>query len=236
MQLKQYNKVKNLLLNALSSSDDMQLMDHFEPIDLVLSHVISEPGDTIHDVYFPVDSFISLVMPLDTSVGLEVGLIGNEGMYGLPVILGVNKAPFRAIVQGAGLALRMDASAFMQALTERPNLNVLLKRYMHVSIAQLAQTAACNRYHVVEERLARWLLMTKDRAHREEFHITQEFLARMLGVRRVGVTKAAGSLQRKKLISYSRGNLKIHDIKGLEKSACSCYLADKKVYANVMQN
>jgi hypothetical protein len=175
-------------------------------------------------------------MPLDSGTGLEVGLIGNEGMYGLPLIWGVNIAPFHSQVQGAGRALRIERAAFIKVLGESLSLERQLKRYVYVLMRQLGQTAACNRFHLVEERMARWLLMTRDRAHSSEFHITQEFLAQMFGVRRVGVTKAARSLQRKSLISYSRGNMKIHDSEGLERAACSCYHSDKQIYYRILNS
>ena len=226
----------NNLLSGLSGTERKRLISSGETVKLVLGNVLCEVGEPIQHVYFPSESFISLVMPLDGGSGLEVGLVGNEGMYGVPLMLGVNFSPFHSLVQGAGSALRIERAVFIDLLNKSSALERQLKRYVYVIMRQLGQTAACNRFHLVEERLARWLLMTRDRAHSSEFHITQEFLAQMLGVRRVGVTKAARSLQRKSLISYSRGNMKIHDSEGLERAACSCYLSDKQIYYRILNS
>jgi len=230
------NNDTNKLLSGLPRTDQKRLIASGESVMLVFGDVLCEVGEPIQHVYFPSESFISLVMPLDSSSGLEVGLIGNEGMYGVPLMLGVNIAPFHSLVQGAGYALRIERATFIDVLSKSRALERQLKRYVYVLMRQLGQTAACNRFHLVEERLARWLLMTRDRAHSPEFFITQEFLAQMLGVRRVGVTKAAGSLQRKALISYSRGNMSIHDSDGLERAACSCYRSDKQIYYRILNS
>ncbi|NOT14487.1 MAG: Crp/Fnr family transcriptional regulator [Methylotenera sp.] len=224
---------RNLLLAALPEDDLRHFLLSCHPVHLTIESIINEPSEVIRNVYFPTQSFISLVKPLDGG-GLEVGLIGNEGMYGMPIYLGVEIAPFRAIVQGAGTALCLSSQAFALELQHSIALQIQMKRYLYVSMSQLAQTAACNRFHVVEERLARWLLMTRDRSHAMQFHITHAFLAQMLGVRRVGVTKAAGSLQQKKLISYRRGNISILDNAGLERVSCSCYQSDKNIYKQIL--
>jgi len=163
-----------------------------------------------------------------------VGMIGTEGMFGAGLMLGVDISPLHALVQGGGPALRMNAKRFRRELEENPALQRGLNRYLYVLISQLAQAAACTRFHVVEARLARWLLMTRDRARSDEFYLTQDFLSHMLGVRRVGVTKAAGSLQKRKLIDYSRGVIKILDHGGLRAAACGCYLADKRTYKRIL--
>ena len=224
----------NRLLEVLPSSDLRRVLAECETVELAFGDVLYTPGERLRDVYFPTGSFISLIMPVDTSSSLEVGLIGNEGMFGIPLVLGVDVSPVRAVVQGAGAALRMDAASFCRELGRSPALKRKIDRYAFVQLSQLAQTAACTRFHVVEARLARWLLMTQDRAHADSFHITQEFLALMLGVRRVGVTKAAGSLQKHSLIHYSRGNITVLDRRGLKAASCGCYKADRESYDRIL--
>jgi CRP-like cAMP-binding protein len=224
----------NRLLAALPSKSLEHVLASCEPIDLLFANVLSVPGDRIRHVYFPTDSFISLVAPVDGNAGLEVGMVGSEGMFGIGLLLGVDAYPMHALVQGAGPALRMSAERFHRELDDTPALKRGLMRYVYVLISQLAQTAACTRFHVVEARLARWLSMTRDRARSDEFRLTQDFLSHMLGVRRVGVTKAAGSLQKRKLISYTRGVIRVLDHSGLEAAACGCYLADKQTYQKIL--
>lgn len=224
----------NRLLTALPTGDRELIVRHCEVIQFKFGEIVYNQGDQIRHVYFPTGGFISLVTPLEGNAGLEVGLIGNEGLLGITLLLGVEIAPFQALVQGSGSALRLTAAAFTLELAQSPALQGLLKRYLYVTLSQLAQTAACCRIHVVEARLARWLLMTQDRAHANTFHITHLFLAYMLGVRRVGITKAASSLQRRKLISYQRGNITILDRPGLETAACACYHAETQTYELIM--
>jgi CRP-like cAMP-binding protein len=224
----------NRLLEALPESDRRRFLAGCETVELTFAEVLYTPNERLNQVLFPIKGFISLIMPVDDSASLEVGMVGNEGMFGVPLALGVDLSPVRAVVQGAGSALRMDAAHFCRELRRSERLQREIARYVFVHLAQLAQTAACTRFHVVEARLARWLLMTQDRAHANAFHVTQEFLALMLGVRRVGVTKAAGALQKRRLIRYSRGDITVLDRRGLKAASCGCYEADRKSYDRIL--
>lgn len=226
---------ENLLLAALSAEDRLRLLGDDSPIDLSLSETLNEPGDRIRHAYFPIDGFISLITPGAGRAQLEIGLAGNEGMLGVPLLLGIHVTPLRALVQGAGHAWCIDAAHFVRAIESYPAIRASLNRYLYVFLSQLMQAATCTRFHLVEARLARWLLMTRDRAHSSQFHVTHEYLAYMLGVRRVGVTSAASTLQRRKLIRYSRGDLTVLDVRGLEAAACPCYDIDKKIYSRVLK-
>lgn len=224
----------NRLLATLPGKDHRQVLANCEPVELHLAEAISEPGERIRHVYFPTDSFVSLVTPPDDHAGLEVMLVGNEGMIGTPIILGVEVALLHTFVQGAGPAWCMTLERFHDALRQSSALQATLNRYLYVLMGQLAQMVACTRFHMVEARLARWLLMTQDRAHSDHFHVTHEFLAFMLGVRRVGITKAASALQQRKLIRYSRGDITVLDRAGLKAAACGCYGAAEAMYDRIL--
>ncbi len=224
----------NRILDALPHKCRTHFLAGCEHVELKFSEVLVEPGERMRYIYFPTNSFISLVAPIGGHAGLEVGLVGDEGMFGVPLMLGVDISTLHALVQGGGMALRMKAASFRREFDKGPVLQLALKRYLCVVMIQLSQTAACTHFHRVEARLARWLLMTRDRAHSDQFHITHEFLAHMLGVRRVGITKAATSLQHQELIRYGRGKITILDGVGLEAAACECYATDKKTYTSIM--
>lgn len=221
----------NLLLDALSQEDRLAFLEKCDVVQFNLWDVVYHAGDIIEYVYFPLTSIISLVNPVDKNAGMEVALIGNEGMLGITVMLGSNFAPFLAQVQQVGSTIRIPTETFLAELRRLPELELKLKRYICVAFSQLVQTTVCNRFHLVEERLARLLLMILDRVSSNHFYITQELLANMLGVRRMGVTKAASTLRERKLITYVRGSMVINNVKGLEASSCICYETDKKVYA-----
>jgi len=215
--------IENSRLAAVPRKEYRRLLAGLEPVTLTFGEVLYEPGETIRHVYFPGSSLVSLLTLVDGHLTLETGLIGREGMVGIPLVLGHNVSSVRALVQGTGTAMRMAAARFSKEFRLSLALQQELYRYTHTLMAQIAQTAACNRFHVVEMRLARWLLMTHDRVKSDQFHMTHEFLGHMLGVRRVGVTKAAHALQQRKLIGYSRGDITVLDRRGLEAAACQCY-------------
>lgn len=226
--------VANRLLDRLPRIERERLVAACEEVELVESRVLCERGDRIDHVYFPIDSFISLITPIDHHAGFEVGMIGLEGMLGVSFVLGIDVSPQRALVQGSGSALRMKTAAFRHELARSEPLHRLLDRYLYVLMFQLAQTGACTRFHLLEARVARWFLMSHDRAPGDSFHLTQEYLGYMLGMRRVGITKAAGALQKRNLISYKRGMITILDRAGLEAAACSCYRIDCDAYTDIL--
>ena len=220
----------NRLLAALPRDEYQQLLPKFDASPLVFGEVIYEAGDRIRDVYFPTGGIISLLAAVEDRATLEVGIVGREGMVGLPAFMGVKTSANRAVVQGAGTAMRMKVAAFRKECDNGGSLTRLLRRYSHSRLTQIAQGAACNRFHPIDARLARWLLMSRDRMGADEFQLTQEFLSNMLGVRREGVNKAAGALQDQNLISYSRGRLLIENRAGLKAIACDCYGIIKAEY------
>lgn len=210
------------------------MLSSCDEVDLTFGGVLFEQGERIRHVYFPVDGFISQLVPVDGRMNLEVELVGNEGMLGVAAVLGINIAPLQALVQGSGSCWRMSVGNFRREIEASRALRRELHRYIYVLMVQLSQSAACLSFHVLDARLARWLLMTHDRAPSDEFYLTHEFLAQMLGVRRVGVTTAAGLLQRRGLLSYNRGTITILDRTGLEAASCSCYQASRNAYERML--
>lgn len=215
--------IRNLLLASLPRKDGRDLLAQLTPVDLALGQVLHEPGDPLRNVYFPTDGLVSLLTLVGDRMTLEVGMVGREGMVGVPLALGVARSPMRALVQSRGTGLRMSRVRFDAAMRRSDALRRALLGYANTLMGQIARTAACNRFHVVEARLARWLLMARDRAGCDDLTMTQEFLSTMLGVRRVAVCEAASAFQRRKLIEYSRGRIRIVDHSGLEAACCSCY-------------
>ena len=226
--------VENLLIEQLPRAQRLRLLALCEPVSLVLAEVLCEPGRPARHVYFPTEGIVSLVAPVDDKIGLEVGMVGREGMVGAQLALGVATLPLRALVQCAGAAWRIDAAALRSEVGRSAELHRNLDRYVCVLMAQLATAAGCQRFHPIVARLARWLLMSQDRADADSLHVTHEFLACMLGVRRVSITTAAGALQDAGLIAYQRGALTVCDRGGLEAAACSCYATDRRAYAALM--
>lgn len=221
---------QNHLIELLPRAAQERLLLLCEPVELQLSQTLCDSGAPTRHLYFPTQGFISLVAMSHGHPGLEVGMVGREGMLGAQLALGVVTAPLRALVQGSGQAWRIGQRAFRVELARSPHLRKLLHRYVYVLMTQLASSAACLRFHLIGPRLARWLLMSQDRAQCDHFHVTQEFLAYMLGVRRAGITGAASSLQRAGLIEYRRGALSVLDRPGLEAMACNCYALDRQAY------
>jgi CRP-like cAMP-binding protein len=213
----------NLLLAALPKKEYQALQPYLEEVPLVFEEILYKPQVVINNVYFPSSGIISLLAGGDGHASLEVGLVGNEGVLGLPVFMGVNSSRTLAVVQGAGSAMKMKAATFRRWCSDGGALPAILRRYAHSRLTQITQVAVCNQFHPIDSRLARWLLMTHDRMGDDEFQLTQEFLSNMLGVRREGVSKAAGDLQKQNLIQYSRGRLEILDRPGLEATSCGCY-------------
>lgn len=218
-------RLSNDLIARLPRAARERIVKLCVPVDLKPGDILCESERPYRYVYFPLSGFISLVAQVDGHPPLDMGLIGSEGLLGETLVLGVDCARLRGIVQGSGTALRMNARQMRRELRRSPALRRVFSRYLYVLLAQLSQTTACTRFHQIDARLARWLLMTHDRAHADHFHLTHKFLAQMLGVRRSAITIAAGKLQRRKLIRYVRGEIRVLDRKGLEATSCECYEA-----------
>ncbi len=227
--------VENHLLELLPRTERLRLKAICEPVQLVLSEVLCRPGKATRYVYFPTHGYISLVKEITDSSVLEVGMVGREGMVGVQLALGVKLEPLTTLVQGSGAAWRIGARAFLAELANSEPLRRIVNKYIYVMMADMATSAACVRFHLISARLSRWLLITHDRAHADTFRLTHEFLAYMLGVRRVGITTAALALQNSGLISYKRGVITVLDRDGLEEAACSCYSANQHTYDCLLQ-
>lgn len=228
-------EAENRLIESLPRKNRLGLLSICKRVELGLADVLSDPGTPMRHAYFPTEGFISLVTRIEGSPGVEVGMIGPEGMLGAHFALGVSMSPLHAVVQGPGLAWRASAGALQRELRGSAALRQGLGRYVYVLMEQLTHSAACLRFHLIGPRLARWLLMSQDRSRSDTFRVTHEFLAYMLGVRRVGVTTAAGILQKDGLIAYRRGEVTVLDRSGLEAAACGCYAADRHTYLACMR-
>lgn len=224
----------NQIIECLPKSVRKRFLARCEPFELKLSAELSARGSLLTHAYFPITGFISLVIDIDTHPPLEVGMVGRESMLGSELVLALAHTPWRAVVQGAGSCWRIESKALREALDDMPALQSLVQRSLLIRLHQQALASACERFHPIGRRLARWLLMSQDRAHADHFHVTQEFISLMLGVRRVGVTQAASDFQKNGLIQYTRGELKVLDRAGLEQEACSCYEADKLLHSSLM--
>ena len=225
--------IQNQLLAALPGKDYKRLLPHLESVSLPFMEVLYESGEPIKHVYFPNAGLISLLVVMEDEAPREVALIGNEGMLGIAVVLGMNATPTRALIQMPGSAMRMKARALRDEVGRGGALQDILQRYSHALFTQVSQSAACTGTHEVNKRLSRWLMMTHDRAPGDEFEMKHEFMAMMLGVTRSVVTRAAGSLQNKKMIHYTRGQVTILDRSRLEATACECYGVVKAEYARL---
>lgn len=225
-----YQKPSNRLLAALPKSAFKALSAKMETVPLAFGEPIYQTGEEIKRIYFPESGIISLLSSVGRDSTLEVGIVGSEGFAGVSVFLGVATSPNRALVQGSGLAYAISSRGFLAACSSSEKLSRAVRRYIHSLLSQISQSAVCNRYHMIDDRLSRWLLMTHDRMRTDEFLITQDFLSNMLGVRREAVNKAAGDLQRRSLISYKRGHLTVIDRPGLEAAACPCYTLIKQEF------
>lgn len=226
--------IANRLLAALPHRDRRRLISRSQEVELTAGEILWAPGARLLHAHFPIAGIVSAQIPCDGHSSLQVELVGAEGMIGMPIILGVNVATLHRYVQRSGVSLRLTAAAVRRELAASRALRETLGRYAYVLRSQLAETAACNSFHLLEARLARWLLTTLDRANSNEFHLTHELLGKMLGVRRVGITNAAGCLQERKLLQYTRGDITILDRVGLEKVSCRCYRSAKDTYESIL--
>jgi CRP-like cAMP-binding protein len=219
---------QNHLLAALPTTDFERLLSHLELVPMPLGHVLYESGAQMHHVYFPTSAIVSLLYVMEDGASAEIGVVGNEGIIGVALFMGGETMPNRAVVQSAGQAYRLPGQVLKQEFNRSGELQHLLLRYTQALLTQMAQTAVCNRHHSLDQQLCRWLLLSLDRLPANELVMTQELIANMLGVRREGVTEAAGKLQVAGLIEYRRGHITVLDRPGLETRACECYAVVKK--------
>ena len=226
--------VRNRLLAALPPDGFAALAPALRPVELDFRQTLHRPDRPIEAAYFVEGGMVSLLTPLEEGQTTEVGIVGREGMIGLPVVLGADSVATEALVQMQGTALRVPAAELREAFEASAALRGVLLRYAQASHAQIAQTAACNGQHAVDERLARWMLMAHDRAEADEFPMTQEFIATMLGVRRAGISVAAGVLQKAGVIRYGYGRIEVLDRAGLEAASCECYGAVRRQYERLL--
>lgn len=226
---------KNVLINQLSKKNQDILLSDAELVQLNLSQIICLVDEAQDYLYFPIDGFISLVQRIDEHPPLEVGMIGREGVLGSEIVLGIHVNMFGAIVQGSGEAWKIKISAFMNHFNKIPELKTVIQKYLSVRIRQLGLSAACEHFHEIGPRLAKWLLMSQDRAQSSTFLMTHEFISLMLGIRRVGVTTTAADFKRKGLIDYHRGEIKILNRTGLIDEACSCYQVNRNIYSSTIK-
>ncbi|MEH2356263.1 Crp/Fnr family transcriptional regulator [Nostoc sp.] len=224
----------NALLATLPSSDYERLIPHLKLVSLPTRQVIYEPGEPITHVYFPQNAVVSIVTIMEDGSTVEVGIVSNEGMVGIPVILGGNTTTTKAFVQVAGAGMQMDADILRTEFNRGGAIQKLLLRYVRAIYTELTQSCACNRLHTLEERLARWLLTVSDRFESDDFPLTQEFIAQMLGVRRSGVTVAASTLSRAGMIRYQRGQINILNRENLEATSCECYQVIQNEFARLL--
>ena len=226
--------LQNQLLAALPPADLARISDQMEAAPMPLGHVLYESGDQLQHVYFPTNSIISLLYVMEDGSSAEIAIVGSEGIVGISLFMGGETTPSRAIVQSAGQAFRVSSKVLKTEFHRAGPLQEVLLRYTQALITQMSQTAVCNRHHSVEQQLCRWLLMSLDRLGSTELSMTQKLIADMLGVRREGVTEAAGKLQKLGLIEYSRGHIVVLDRAGVEKHACECYQVVKKEYERLL--
>jgi len=224
----------NLLLASLSQKDYVNILSVSKLVELNSGEILGEPGQEIKYVYFPINCYISLQKYIDKNSSMEIGIIGPKGFYGINYVLGVKITLLRAVVEASGTALSISSKLFLKMCEKNATLKLKLLNYAYVRMSQLSQTTGCNRFHVLDARLCRWILMVQDCLQSSEFYFTHECLSRKLGVRRAGISKAAAILQKNKLITYNKGRIRILDRSKLEDLACSCYQLNKETYNKII--